>query len=219
VDVAAWRADVRTLARELPRRHPAPFGKITQARWDSAVASLERRLPGLRRDQILMGIMRLVALVGDAHTTVEPDPSLGLRYYPLELYSFDDGLYVRRADSSHADLIGARVLTIGRATADDALMSVASIMPHENDWWVRAWGPFWLMIPEVLNGLGLAVDVDHLPLVVERNGRTDTVVVTPAGRFHEGHGAAPIDMSGWASLRAAPAPFWEQNPDQPFWWT
>jgi hypothetical protein len=210
---------VRTLARELPRRHPAPFGKITQAQWDSAVTALERRLPTLGRDQILVGIMRLVALVGDAHTTVEPDPSLGLRYYPLELYAFDDGLFVRRADSSHASLVGAKVLQIGRAGAEAALATVGSIISHENDWWVRAWGPMWLMIPEVLDGLGLAVDAEHVPLVVERDGRIDTVVVTPGGRLHEGHGPVPIDMRGWVSLLAAPAPLWEQNPDRPFWWT
>lgn len=219
VDVAAWRADVRTLARELPRRHPAPFGKVTRAQWDSAVTGLERRLPSLSRDQILVGMMRLVALVGDAHTVLEPDPSLGLRYYPLELYSFDDGLYVRRADSSHAGLVGGKVLRIGRAGVEEALTTAGAIISHENDWWVRAWGPMWLMIPETLGGLGLVADAEHLPLVVERDGRIDTVVVTPGGRVREGHGPVPIDMSGWASLRSAPAPLWEENPDRPFWWT
>lgn len=216
---AAWRADVRTLARELPQRHPAPFGKISQRQWDSATASFERRLPTLTRNQILVGIMRLVTLVGDAHTTFEPDPSLGLRWYPLELYAFEDGLFVRRADSSHAGLVGAKILRIGRATAAEAVTQAGTIIPHENDWWVRAWAPMWLMIPEVLDGLGLAADAEHLPLVVERGGRVDTVIVTPGGRFGEGHGAAPIDMRTWVSLRPGPAPLWEQRPEQPFWWT
>lgn len=219
VDVTAWRADIRTLARELPRRHPGPFARISQAQWDSAVTALERRLPSLNRNQVLVGVLRLVALVGDAHTAVEPDPTLGLRYYPIELYSFDDGLFVRRADSSHAGLVGAKVLGIGRATAADALGATGAIISHENEWWVRAWGPLWLTVPEALDGLGLAADVEHLRLIVEREGRVDTVVVTPAGRFQENHGQAPIDMSGWRLMRAAAAPLWEQRPDQPFWWT
>jgi len=49
--------------------------------------------------------------------------------------------------------------------------------------------------------------------------RVDTVVVAPAGRFHQGHGPVPIDMSGWGTMRQAPAPLWEQRPDQPLWWT
>src|SRR5229473_2911999 len=96
-DVAAWRADLHLLATELPARHPAPFLKITRAEWDSAVARLDRRLPDLNRDQILVELFRLVAALGDAHTGIEPTPSLGLRYYPVELYSFEDGLFVRRA--------------------------------------------------------------------------------------------------------------------------
>src|SRR5215510_10135956 len=79
-DVAAWRADLRLLARELPGRHPAPFLHITRAQWDSASTSLERRLPSMSRNQALVGFLQLVALIGDAHTNLEVD-SLGLRFY------------------------------------------------------------------------------------------------------------------------------------------
>jgi hypothetical protein len=164
--------------------------------------------------------MRLVASVGDAHTDLDPGPALGLRFYGLELYAFDDGLFVRRADSLHASLAGAKVLRIGRVAADEAIERVAPLIPHENEWWVRAWAPFQLMIPEVLDGLGLAADVEHLPLVLERDGRVDTVRIAPAGRIADqhGHGPMPIVMSGWASMRSAPAPWWEQEPERPFWW-
>jgi hypothetical protein len=215
-DVAAWRGDLRLLATELPRRHPAPFHRITAVQWDSATGSLDRRLPTLTGNQILVELYRLVALIGDAHTLVQPDPALGLRYYPLELYAFEDGLFVRRADSAHADLVGARVVRIGRVSADSALAAAGTIVSHENDWWVRAWGPFNLMIPELLDGLGLADDVERLALVVERDGRQATAIVRPAGRFQH-HG--PVDASGWLSMRRAPPPLWEQRPDEPFWWT
>jgi Peptidase family S41 len=218
-EVSAWRADLRTLTQELPTRHPAPFLHITRAQWDSAVTSLDRRLPRLDRNQAFVGIMQLVALVGDAHTTVQPDPSLGLRYYPIELYSFEDGLFVRRADTAHAGLVGARVLKIGNASAEDALQRAGTIIPHENDWWVRAWGPFWLMVPEVLEGLRLTRDAEHLPLVLDLGGRIDTVILTPAGRMGHGDDQPPIEMRGWPSLRAVPPPAWEQHPGQPFWWT
>lgn len=216
--LAGWRSDLRLLARELPARHPAPFANISAAQWDSAVARVERRLPALNDNQRLVELLRLVALIGDAHTNAEPDPSLGLRYYPLELYSFEDGLFVRRADSAHANLVGAKVLRIGRVGADEAMTAAGAIIPHENEWWVRAWAPLWLTIPEIADGLGLAQDPEHLVLVVERNGRTDTVVVTPAGQLQHGHGPVPIDMSAWVTLRQNPPPPWEQQPDRPFWW-
>jgi hypothetical protein len=219
-DAAAWRADLRLLARELPARHPAPFLKITAAQWDSAVASIDRRIPTFSRNRMLVELLRLVALVGDAHTSVQPDASLTRRYYPLELYGFEDGVYVRRADSANAALVGAKVLRIGRASADEAFAEAGTIIAHENEWWVHAWAPFWLAIPEMVDGLGLVTDMERLPLVVERNGRVDTVVVAPTGRFAaaHGHGPEPIDMSGWVSMRDSGPPLWEQRAERVFWW-
>lgn len=218
--VTTWRADLKLLTSELPKRHPAPFLRVSQARWDSAAASLDRRMPSMSRNQILVGFMQLITLLSDAHTNLEPDSSLGLRFYPIELYAFDDGLFVRSADRAHAALVGAKVLRLGRVSAEEALDRVATVIPHENDQWVRAFGPLQLMIPEVLDGLGLATDVERLPLVLERDGRVDTVRVAPAGRIADqhGHGPVPIDMSAWTSMRAGPAPWWEQHPDQVFWW-
>jgi hypothetical protein len=216
-----WRSALHLLAHELPKRHPAPFLRLTSTQWDSACADLDRRLPSMTRNQRLVGFMQLVTAVGDAHTNLEPDSSLGLRFYPLELYSFDDGLFIRRADSTHAGLVGARVVRIGQVSAEEAMTRIATVIPHENEWWVRAWGPFELMIPEVLDGLGFARDVERLSLVIEHDGRIDSVRITPAGRIAEqhGHGADPIDRSHWVSMRAAAAPGWEQRPDEVFWWS
>ena len=219
-EVSAWRNDLRTILRELPQRHPAAFLNVERARWDSAGASLERRLPGLDRDQALVECMRLVALLGDAHTVLAPDSARGLRFYPLELYAFEDGLFVRRADPAHRALAGAKVLAIGRVSAAQAMAQMGAIIPHENDQWVRAWAPFQLMIPELIHGLGLADDVERLRLVLERGGRVDTVYVSPAGTLgtQHGHGPNPIQMNDWATMREAPAPWWEQNPGAMLWW-
>lgn len=219
-DAATWRRELQTLVRELPKRHPAPFLHVTHAQWDSAAASLDKRLGSSTRNQMVVGFMQLITLLSDAHTVVQPDSALGLRYYPIELYSFDDGLFVRRADKAHAALVGSKVLRIGRVTAAQALERAATVVPHENEWWVRAWAPLQLMIPELLDGLGLAADIEHLTLVVERDGKVDSVRVSPAGRlsdFH-GHGPVPVDMSEWVSMRTGAAPWWEQRPDEFLWW-
>lgn len=216
--VSEWRTDLQVLAKELPARHPAPFLNITRAQWDSAVASLDRRLPTLGQDQTLVAFFQLVALPGDAHTTVQPNPARPLHYYPIELYSFEDGLFIRRADSAHAALVGAHVIRLGNASADEAMHRVATIIPHENDWWVRAWGPFWLTAVEMVHGLGLTTDPNRLTLVVERNGKQETVTLTPAGAMAHGEGGA-VDMSRWVSMRTAPAPRSEAQPGNLFWWS
>ena len=219
----AWREDLRVLAEGLPERHLNPFTKISRAQWDSAVASLDARLPRLRPTQFLVELQRLVASIGDAHTTINPrfDPALGMRAYPLDLYLFDDGLFVRRAPPEHASLAGARVLRIGRATTEEAIAAVAPTISHENEWWVKAGAPGRLMMPEMLDGLDLVDDMDRLPFVMEKAGRVDTVVVAPVeARTHHGHeGPAPDPRADWVDMRtSAEPPLWLRNPDRTFWW-
>jgi len=214
-DAARWREDVRVIATELPARHPDAFLRLPRATWDSAVRATEARLGGLTRNQALVALMELVALVHDGHTVINPffDPAVGAHWYGVELYRYADGLFIRRASPANAGLAGLKVLRVGRVTSDEALACVARIIPHENEWWANAWAPAWLGLAEVADGLGLADGPDALALTVERNGRPEGRLV-PAG--HGGGG--PIDRSGWTDIAGStPLPLWRQRPGQLYW--
>src|SRR5262245_4716395 len=222
IDASAWRADLDRIATELPARHPNAFHRMTRASWDSAVTDIRGRLPVLTRNQAVVSFMQLVALVHDGHTAINPmfDPSLGFRYYPLELYAYDDGLFVRSASPAHAALVGAKVVKIGRVSADAALAAAGTTIPSENEWWVRGWAPERVMVPEVLDGLGLCDDMEKLPVVVERNGKQQTVVLAPAGTFKpNGHDPRALaDHTGWTELKGTgELPLWRRRP-QDFYW-
>ncbi len=221
-DAAAWQADVRTIAREIPARHPNAFYRLDRTTWDSAVAATERRMPGLTRNQAVVALMELVALVHDGHTSINPlfDLLTAARTYPIRLYAFEDGLFVRAAAPEYRELVGGRVVRIGRVDADGFLAAAGRVVPHENDGWVRTWGPDWLNFAEILDGLGLVEDPERLPIVVEMDGARRTVVVRPVPRRPPtGHrpGAA-FDRGGWVDMRGtADAPLWQRRPDEPYW--
>ncbi len=88
-DAAAWGEDVRMIGRELPARHPNLFYRMTRAQWDSAVSATGARMPSLAKDQALVALMELVALVHDGHTSLNPlfDPALRVRYYLVRAVS------------------------------------------------------------------------------------------------------------------------------------
>lgn len=225
-DPAAWQQDVRIIGRELPARHPNLFYRITRAQWDSAVAATERRMPSLTRDQALVALIELVALVHDAHTALNPlyAPAAHVHYYGIELYRFDDGVFVRKAAPPYAALAGTRVLRIGRVSIDSALAAAARVISHENDWWAGTWAPLWLTFAEVLDGLGLVDDKESLPLVIERaaggGGRRDSVVLKPVALLvPAGHNpAGPIDRGSWTDMRGAgTTPLWLRNPSRSYW--
>jgi hypothetical protein len=225
-EAAAWRADLRALAAELPRRHPMLFEgltptRLTAARLDSAVRQLDARIPSLSRTRVIVELERIVAMVGAGHTSINPlfDPAIGFHYYPLELHVFKDGMYVLRAGAPQTALAGARVLRIGRYSADSALRLVAAVISHENDQFLRAQAPTYLMLPEVLDALGIADDMGHLPIELEKDGRRWTAVVAPAGPLSPNpHARAVIDQTGWASMRpsSVPAPLYLSR-DEPRW--
>jgi hypothetical protein len=223
-EVTAWREDLRTLATELPRRHPLLFEqltptRLTQARLDSAVAALDARIPQLARHEVIVGMEQIMALVGAGHTSINPffDPTLGFRYYPLELYDFSDGLFVIRADSAHRSLAGARVVQIGNLPADSALARVATAISHENSWFLRAYAPRYVMIPEIVGALGIAPDMERLTLTVEQGGRRHTETIAPAGRMEPvDHERPAVPHTGWFDMRPAKVapPLWLSHTDR-----
>jgi len=107
-EAVRWRADLRYLAAELPRRHPNLYHAVSREAFARAVRRLDARIPTLRRHEVILELARLVALVGDGHTNVAParDTVIGFHSLPLRFYLFSDGLFVRAADTAHAGLRG-----------------------------------------------------------------------------------------------------------------
>src|SRR5205085_1666804 len=67
-----WREDLRFVVNEIKTRHPNPYHHASREKFDAAVADLDGRIPTLQRNQIIVGLMRIVALVGDGHTRIDP---------------------------------------------------------------------------------------------------------------------------------------------------
>lgn len=223
-EAARWREDLRFMAAEMPRRHRNLFHSMSRADFARAVRRLDARIPTLRRHEVILELARLAALVGDGHTNVAParDSTIGFHALPLMLYFFTDGLWIRAADSAHADLVGSRVVRLGRATAEEALAAVRPLISRDNEMGVAFAAPYLLVMPEVLHGLGLIDDLERVPLVLERDGRREEVTLAPAG-------PAPLmardtDRSwevpeGWVDARGAPEdwPLWLRQPGNKFW--
>src|SRR4030095_3419367 len=68
ISSAAWREDLHYLARALPSRHAQAVHSVSREAFEAEVARLDDSIPTLNGDQVLVGFMRLVALIGDGHT-------------------------------------------------------------------------------------------------------------------------------------------------------
>ena len=224
-----WREDLRVLADELPKRHRNLFHAMTREQFDAAVKSLNERIPTLTRNQVIVEFTRIVAMVQDGHTSIAglaSDPKIGFRSYPLSLYFFKDGLFVITADREHADAVGARVVKIGNATAEQAYHAVKGLIfhDHDNEFGLKASAPFVLVTPEVLHAVGIIEDMDKAQFVLEKNGKQMTIELKPFVRkFSEEHQSTwdYIKPAGWVDARdaaTAPVPLWLKNVRDLFWY-
>ncbi len=181
--VRQWREDFAYLARELPRRHKNLFHTLRREQFDSALAVLDRKLPILARHQVIVELARIVARVGDGHTNLAPtrDPKIGFHTYPVKLYFFKDGLFVRSASREQADLVGAKVLRIGRLSTAQAYEAVRELIGRDNEMNARFFAPFLLVMPEILHAIGAIDDPENAPLLLEQDGARTVGVLRPSG--------------------------------------
>jgi hypothetical protein len=224
-EVTAWEQDLDYLAREMPAQHANLFHSMTRAQFDSALSAIRVKLPTLQRNQVIVELERLDALVGDGHSNVSPwrDTVIGFRTLPIAIYHFSDGYYVRAATRQHADLIGARILRIGNVSIDSAASLVAPLIGHDNAMGVLQWTPTLLEMPEVLNALGLSRSSTRAELTLEMNGAAQTVLLDAAGPFPNQAGDADRSwdvLPGWTDAREyAPTPLWLSRTSDTYWFT
>lgn len=218
--VDAWRADLTFLRASLPQVHPDPFRWVGAARWDSAAARFGASLPSRQPVEAWVGLQDLVALLGDGHTGINPlwNASWPVHYFPFDLESFPEGEFVTAAAPEYGAAVGARVVAVGGMPVDEALRRVGAGVPQENEWWVRAWAPSRLSYVELVRGAGITTRVQPVRLTLERDGRTFTIDVNPAGLLPRGqHGARDgIDRSAWVRM-AEQAGRADAQPDRPYW--
>jgi hypothetical protein len=223
-----WRADLRYLATESVRRHKNAFHTVSRPAFDSAVAELDARIPSLQRHEIIVGMMKIMAMIDDGHTNIYPtrDSVVGFRALPVALYLFSDGLHVRAARTPLAQLVGARVVAIGGQSPDEAYRRARLLVGKDNEQGARFWVPHLLAIPEVLHAIGLAPSPDSARFDLEVNGARRSVWLAPQGPVEMMAGdtdkswrkrAGWVDARDAATARGVAEPLWlAGSPDTTF---
>lgn len=213
-----WREDLAFMVAEMKRRHPNLYHTVSREKFEAAVAGLDSRIPQLNRNQIIVGLMRIAALVGDGHTRVDPrkDPKFGFKSLPLKLYLFDDGLFVRAARPNQSQLVGAEVLEVGGVPVAEALRRVANISSRDNPMGAKLFAPLYLAMPDILQALGLSGSRTAATFRLRKGGRTWTATV-PAGHvdppWPDDTDISLMTPEGWVdALGTAQPPLWLQDP-------
>ena len=175
-NAAAARArEVDALYAFIRKTHPAPFHHNAQQRIEAELAQLQANAARMSWPEYVVGVARVLKLVGDAETTlVLPGSGPGFdARLPIEVDAFGDGWFVTHAADS--EVIGARVRAIEGKPIDEVFAALAPCWPHENAMWVKRAAPELLRIPAFLAGCGISRGRDV-------NSAIALEVALPAGR-------------------------------------
>lgn len=207
--------DVLALATEMERLHPDLYATTPRARFRAEATTLARRAPSLSRAQLVVGLMRLVALAGprNGHTAVYPYDAhpRPLHVYPLRLYAFPSGLHVVAAPE-RTTLVGARLTAIDDVPIDRVVAAVKPLVARDNASSFLEFMPEYVVTEEVLAGLGLTDG--GAARFAFADGRSVTLEPVSASSFASvGSVLAPLRRPG------APQPMWLRFPERTQWLT
>lgn len=161
-------------------------------------------IPSLQEHEIVVGFAKIIALFEYGHTrmSLSSGPAT-IRKLPLQLYHFDEGVYLTGGHKDHGDIVGAKLLKIEGTPIEKVLEEVYPVVPVENDQYFKAYGINYALIPEVLHAQGVTNTLQsEIELTLEKDGQslTKTVLATSALDFPLRYGEVKSG-SDWVSAR------------------
>lgn len=212
-----WQADLRHFAEELPKRHKNAFHFMTREQFESEVKQFNADIPKLTNDQIFVRFMKLIAMVGDGHTSIEEQSLLGLGLYPVRYEILQDGLFVQSASAEYAEIVGGKVIKIGNVSIEEALPKVREISwgDNRNEQSLKVEMSFLLSCPKILQGLKIAETDEKIMLTVEKDGQQKSLEIKAVkdvvSYFRDGKRANAFDKA------TNPLPLYLKSPNNNYW--
>jgi hypothetical protein len=201
-------ADAAFLVRELPRLHKNLYAKLKAPEFKALAAAFQSGLPDLNEDEFRVGLGRLVAAVGDAHTSVRP----ALEHaFPLVLYWFKEGICAINTLREHERVLDSRLVAVNGRPTEEVTAAFGGIISHENESHLRSVIPQVLASAEALHGLRIIPDASAAVFTFEDDSgrRTDVPMKALPVREAPAWAVDMRDLSSW--------PLYMRDRQKPYW--
>lgn len=167
-----WIEDLEFIVNILKTRHPDLYYQISEEEFTSLILRLKRDIPNLSNEEIVIRLMQLVSKIQDGHTWLYPYGTLNFdTWFPVRFNKFTDGLFISVVDEEYKNILGCKVLRIGKITAEEAFELVGTIAFADNKFGRIYITPLFLSNSQVLKTLGIIGSLEILPLEIEsQNG-------------------------------------------------
>jgi hypothetical protein len=216
--IAGWTGDLGAIVPGLERVHPDPYHSVSKETLVEAIADLEAVVPTATDDVLMVGVLRIVAMVSsagrDAHTGayVWGSGTYPTHSLPLRLWIFSEGVAVVDALPPYEALVGRVIASLDGRPVADVLEGVEPLMPRDNPATVTLLAPRFLLTTEILLGAGLIDDPGAVELAFEDDPATGVdVAAIPTADYNDW--ATPYGLH----LPTRPDVPWLARSEEPIW--
>lgn len=212
-----WQEDLRYLQQRISDDYQPLFLKVTEQEFDEAVDRLYGKIPTMSDYEIEVGFAEIVALFGYGHT------ALWLQDYqriPMNLYWFEDGIYVQSVHKDYKRALGARVVKIGDMPIQKVLAAIKPVVSAENDQFFKAHGLYYLVVPEVLHAKGVIKNINSVNYTLEKNDKRFNLTLKPRNLGDIAFNYGFVQTGGdWLSARPSEmTPLWLKHFDRNYYY-
>jgi hypothetical protein len=209
LDQKKWREDLHYLGTELPQRHANAFHFVSRDQFERAVIDLDNQIPRLQNSDIVMGMARILAMIGDGHTHLDWWPLYA--QVPLRLYWFGDQLRVIGTSNEYRRALGTRVIKVGGLPIKEVFArDLAYISQDESVGFIKSANAERMTSPAHLHALGLAPDITHAEYTFKNDAGKKFALTLATSKSTE--------RVQWLDA-ARQTPLYRQRQDEPLWFT
>lgn len=161
-----WIKDLNYMQKALRKKHINPFFKINEEKFDSELTTLKNSVYKLNDDQILSGICKIIASIGDTHTSLYKETST---IYPIQFYYFKEGIYVVNTLPEYKKALYTKLVKINGVNIETIQETILPLIVNENSAVIKKYIPKYLMDAEILHGLNITSNVKNTLFTFENS--------------------------------------------------
>ncbi len=213
-----WEADIKYFVNEMSKVHINPYHTTPKNRFEENSAAFTGKLSHMSDYEVITELAKLTAMIGDGHTALNifgfhensNQSSFRFHIFPVRVYIFPEGLYVTGAAPQYSKLQGSRITKINGKDINEVIEKIKPIVPCDNEYSQTFNIPYYLVIPEFLNGLGIIPDINEMEITAaDKEGREETVKISSIEMENMHHSSGQNDDKG--------LPLYMRNAEKNYW--
>lgn len=210
----AWTKDIEYLEKRINELHYSPNHAISKTSLSNEFLKIKTNLTALSDNQIVVKLMKVIGSLGNGHNLIIPtSPTKGaLKKLPVQLYQFEDGIFIIDANEGFEKWIGYKVESIGNTPINEALEKTNSVNAKDNSMQTLWLGPYYLGMPDVLADLDIIQNTNQTTLTVsDSDGKSQKIMLNPIEWSFRGFPKMP-------KLKGDKQPLFLSNINDPYWY-